>query len=159
LTFDGTPRSVSTAIGSFWKDGYAGALPFAVGGSDITRPASITTLATTLTSDQTIVLTWLATGDDGLVGTAAVYDLRYSTQPITDDASFAAATAATGLPSPSGAGTLQIYAMMGMTPGTQYYFAIKARDEANNWSPLSNVLVLQTQMADLVAPRPVGDLR
>ena len=39
---------------------------------------------------HSVPLTWTATGDDGSDGQATGYDLRYSTSPITDDASFAA---------------------------------------------------------------------
>jgi len=47
---------------------------------------------------------------------------------------------------------------MGLSAGTQYYFAIKARDEVNNWSALGKVLALQTQATDGVPPKAIGDL-
>jgi hypothetical protein len=152
-------QSGSLAIGLGAGGVDAGAYPFGSGGPDLAPPSSITSLLATLVSDQTVVLTWLAPGDDGLTGLASAYDLRYSTQPITDDASFAAATPVSGLPLPASPGTLQTKSLLGMTAGTSYYFSIKARDEANNWSPLGNVLLLSTQTTDTVAPKPIGDLR
>ena len=61
-------------------------------------------------------------------------------------------------PIPGGPGTTQSYVMMGLSAGTQYYFAIKARDEVNNWSALGKVLALQTQATDGVPPKAIGDL-
>lgn len=54
--------------------------------------------------DGTVVLLWNAPGDDLTVGTAAAYDLRYSTTVITE-ASFGDATQATGVVAPMVAGT------------------------------------------------------
>ena len=49
--------------------------------------------------------------------------------------------------------------MTGLTAGTRYYFAIKTRDEANNWSGLGTPLTLQTAASDQVPPSAIGDLR
>jgi hypothetical protein len=157
-TFDPHLNTGSLAIGLGAAGVDAGAFPFAAAGPDLTPPASITTLTTTMLSDQNIVLAWLAPGDDGMVGLASAYDLRYSTQPIVDNATFSAATPVAVQPLPASPGTLQTYLLQGMTPGTQYYFAIKARDEANNWSSLGNVLALVTMTTDQVAPKSIGDL-
>src|SRR5689334_2674247 len=137
--FDPHIRSGSVAIGLGAGGVDAGAYPFGSGQPDVTPPAPITTLASVMVSDQVVTLTWAAPGDDGLVGVAAAYDLRWSTQPITNDASWAAATPVAAEPVPALPATVQSYVMTGLAPGTQYYFAIKTRDEANNWSLLSNV--------------------
>ena len=89
--------------------------------------------------DGTVVLLWDAPGDDLTVGTAAAYDLRYSTTVITE-ANFGDATQATGVVAPMIAGTEQSHTITGLTVGATYYFAIKAIDESNNIGPLSNVV-------------------
>jgi len=157
-SFDGGLLSGSAATGTFWKDGYVGAVPFGTVAPDVTPPQA-TSLVLGLVSDNVASLTWVAPGDDGMSGTASAYDLRYSTQPITDDASFANATQISNEPVPAPAGSPQAYVMTGLTPGTRYYFAIKARDEANNWSALGTPLTLQTASSDQVPPSTIGDLR
>lgn len=99
-----------------------------------------------------------APGDDGTLGVASAYDLRYSTSAITNDASFSAATQVAVQPVPAGPGTLQSYVLMGLTAGTHYYFAIKARDEVNNWSALGTVLNVTMQTTDQVPPKTITDL-
>ena len=158
LNFDPHLQAGSPAIGLGAAGSDAGAYPFAPAGPDVTPPATINNLTATMVSDQNVVMTWTAPGDDGTFGLASAYDLRYSTQPITDDASFNAATQVPTQPIPGGPGTTQSYVMMGLSAGTQYYFAIKARDEVNNWSALGKVLALQTQATDGVPPKAIGDL-
>ncbi len=87
---------------------------------------------------SSVTLTWTAPGDDGTDGVASRYDVRYSLAPITT-ANFDQATAVAGVPVPSAAGTRQQVSVTGLEPNRLYYFAIKAVDEAGNWSPMSNV--------------------
>jgi hypothetical protein len=89
---------------------------------------------------DSVTLTWTAPGDDGMAGRATAYSLRYSTSPITA-ANFASATQVVGVPAPAMAGTSETFTVGGLLANTAYYFAIKARDEANNWSLISNVAV------------------
>jgi hypothetical protein len=119
-------------------DGYAGALGVASPPpSDIVAPSAIGDLSAFV--GQTFVdLAWTAVGDDGLVGTAASYDMRYSTSTITSG-NFASATQATGEPTPGVAGVPEGMTVNGLTPGQLYYFAIKTIDDAGNPSDLSNV--------------------
>jgi hypothetical protein len=86
----------------------------------------------------TAVLRWHATGDDSIFGRATAYDLRYSTSPITIT-NFGSAMGVPNLPIPSPAGYTENITVSGLSSGTTYYFALKARDEAGNWSALSNV--------------------
>jgi hypothetical protein len=88
---------------------------------------------------DSLTLHWTAVGDDGQAGTAAVYDLRVAGEPITES-SWDAATAVTGVPAPRPAGTAQEMVVRGLTPGATYWFALRVRDDAGNWSPLSNVV-------------------
>lgn len=99
----------------------------------------ICTPALTHAAVSTFTVRWTAPGDDGLVGRASRYDLRYSTAPITE-ANFMQATALTGLPLPAAVGTQQSYVVSGLNAGITYYLAIETMDEVGNRSPLSNVL-------------------
>lgn len=87
-----------------------------------------------------LTLSWTAPGDDGTIGTATVYEMRYSTSPITVS-NWDQASLVTGLPAPQPAGARQSVTMAGLAEGTTYYFAMRTQDDAGNWSTLSNVLV------------------
>ena len=117
---------------------------------DTTAPASVADLDTPLippSSPATIIpLTWTAPGDDGTVGTAAQYDIRYSSALITD-ANFNSATQAPNLLVPSAAGTSETFDVTGLTENTTYYFALKTADEVPNSSGLSNVINATTPYA------------
>jgi hypothetical protein len=88
---------------------------------------------------DTVRLVWTAPGDDGRSGTATAYELRYSTAQITLS-NWSSATLAAGVPAPLPAGTTQRTVVRGLTSGTTYHFAIRAVDNAGNWSELSNLL-------------------
>lgn len=150
-------RLGSPAIGLGAGGTDAGAYPFVSAGPDTTPPGGVISLGVALTSDSVVVLTWTAPGDDGMTGTAAAYDLRWSTQPITA-AGFGSATPVPIQPGPLPAGTAQSYVAVGLTPGTSYYFALKASDEAGNWSPMSNVANATTALTDKVPPAATHDL-
>src|SRR5688572_12791394 len=69
---------------------------------------------------NSVTLSWTAPGDDSLTGTAAQYDLRYSTTAITA-ANFNGATRWTGMPTPSASGSRQSVTITGLVPATTYY--------------------------------------
>jgi len=92
-----------------------------------------------LASAGSVTLHWTAPGDDSLTGRATSYDLRYSISPITTS-NFASATRAP-TNQPLMAGSRETYTVSGLLM-TYYYFALKTGDEAGNWSPMSNVIVL-----------------
>ncbi len=88
-----------------------------------------------------VILFWTAPGDDGDVGRATGYDMRYLPQgygPINSDVLWDFATQATGEPIPSMSGQTDSMIIFNLTPGEPYYFCIKAYDDANNFSGLSN---------------------
>ena len=87
-----------------------------------------------------VTLEWTAPGDDGPNGTAASYEVKYSTSPIVTLADFNGATAVVGEPLPQAAGsheTLEVSLSTGV-----YYFAMRTRDEVPNPSGLSNVAIV-----------------
>lgn len=91
-------------------------------------------------------LRWTAPGDDGLYGTAAAYDIRYSLSNITD-ANWRNAVQISDEPRPMPAGSKQSCYISGLVEGNRYYFAVKAVDEAGNWSLLSNCVLKVAQKA------------
>jgi hypothetical protein len=101
-------------------------------------PAAVSDLQSTLISDVECRLTFTATGDDGLDGTASEYDVRYSTSPINEQ-NWQAANQATQEPAPKAAGELDTIFVTGVDPATNYFFALKVGDEFPNWSPISNL--------------------
>jgi len=103
-----------------------------------TPPAAIADLVTTTKTVSSITVNWTAPGDDGAVGTATSYDLRYSTSPITEG-NFGSATQVSGEPAPAVAGTAQSMIVAGLVTNTAYYFALKTSDEVPNISALSDV--------------------
>ncbi len=132
--------------------------------SPISNIASTTTAVTPHITDLVVVpgsnkasLTWTAI-DDGNLGKMSSYNLRYSTGAITDDASFNAATAATGVPAPKNAGQAESFTVTGLSAMTTYYFAIKGVDSFGHASPLSNIQVVTTTAADVTPPNWIGNL-
>jgi hypothetical protein len=85
-----------------------------------------------------ITLHWTAPGDDGVLGRATRYELRWSESPITP-ARYLYATPVPGVPTPAQPGTLQTFTVAGLDPRQSYYFVIRTQDDAGNWSPLSNM--------------------
>ena len=90
-----------------------------------------------------VTLSWTAPGDDGDVGTAALYDIRYSTSYLTE-ANWASAARALYVPTPEPAGTRQWVTVTNLEPATTYYIALKTADERMNWSEMSNVVARTT---------------
>ncbi len=125
--------------------------------NEVTAPAAITTLAAGSATSNSVVLTWTAPGDDGIVGTAASYDLRRSTSAITA-VNFSTATVVTGAPAPAVAGTVQSATVTGLAASTSYYFAIKTADAKPNVSAISNVVTLTTSSPDITAPAAILNL-
>ncbi|MBI4993214.1 MAG: fibronectin type III domain-containing protein, partial [Candidatus Magasanikbacteria bacterium] len=126
--------------------------------ADTTTPAAVNDLAASNPGQTSVHLTWTAPGDDGSIGTANTYDVRYSTSNITEG-DWSSATQASGEPTPSIAGTGESMTATGLSANTTYYFAMKTSDEVLNTSSLSNVPSATTLIgADITAPAAVTDL-
>ncbi len=109
---------------------------------DVTPPAAVTGLYTRNTTSGAVPLVWNAPGDDGMVpGTAARYDIRHSTLPITG-ANFVDATRVQNEPDPSPMGQQDscLVFIPDPEPDEHYYFAMRVADEVPNWSPLSRIV-------------------
>jgi len=98
-----------------------------------------------------VTLIWTAPGQDSLVGRAARYDLRYSTQMIMPQ-NFLPAVEAPDLPLPAAPGTVQSCVLDGLPSGVVCYFAIKTVDQAGNWSAMSNVIACVPRATPALAP-------
>jgi hypothetical protein len=99
--------------------------------------ALILFLLSNISKASSIYLSWTSPGDDGTIGKASLYDLRYSTSLITDQ-NWTNAIRVTGLPVPQTYGRTETVIISGLTPNTVYYFALRAADEKYNWSKISN---------------------
>ncbi len=104
---------------------------------DATPPAKITDLVVSVSGVNSVKLVWTAPGDDGFVGCATTYDVRYSLSFINDGSQWNDAIQAAGEPEPLPAGASQSFTISGLNAGTTYYFALKTSDEVPNWSDLS----------------------
>ena len=107
---------------------------------------------------DSITLTWTAPGDDGNVGRATAYEIRYSDLPISGQDTTSwwnAATSVGSVPAPQAAGGRESFTVTGLQTGGVYYFAIRTTDEVPNTSGYSNVAVRQAGSGGALAT-PAG---
>ncbi|MFC1569564.1 S8 family serine peptidase, partial [bacterium] len=105
---------------------------------DLIDPDPVIDLAVVGNGSNWLDLEWTATGDDGSIGNAYAYDIRYSTSLITAG-NFDSALQFTNPPSPGAPGTVENCRVDGLDFNTTYYIALKVLDEQNNISTISNV--------------------
>lgn len=122
---------------------------------DETPPSAITDLQA-IPTDEIIELTWTSPGDDGLDGTAYIYEIKIAEEEITE-ANWENAELLDGPPWPLEAGTSQNFIVEGLQHEITYYFAIRAFDEAENISPISNV-PNTSLIVDVISPSDITDL-
>ena len=124
------------------------------GKTDGMPPKRVADLAASSPAAESVTLGWTAPGDDGRTGTAARYEVRYSKAPIVeanwDDAWRVAQSLV-----PAPAGSAEGLVVSGLEADTTYYFAVKAADEQDNVSALSNVATATTlSSSDTTEPDP-----
>jgi YD repeat-containing protein len=107
---------------------------------DTTAPAAITDLAAeTGSTAGSVDLTWTAPGEDGSTGTASSYLVRTSASAILTETDWDNATVVSnGIPTPQAAGAGEQMTVSDLTPGSTFYFSIRAQDEVPNIAELSN---------------------
>ncbi|MCI0745856.1 MAG: S8 family serine peptidase [Verrucomicrobia subdivision 3 bacterium] len=115
---------------------------------DTTAPGAVADLAAAPVSPHAVTLTWTAPGDDGSIGAAYLCDIRYSMNPISTDADFAAAARVSGEPRPQAAGAAETFTVENLSDNRTWYFALKTIDEFGNTSPLSNLASAALPLAD-----------
>ena len=119
---------------------------------DYCPPSAITNLYAAANTSYSVTLYWTAPGDDGIVGTASMYDIRYSVSPITSETRWNSANRAVGVPDPLPSGSSQYFTIGGLLPTTTYYFAMKSVDDVLNWSSLSNCAGATTPALPPITP-------
>lgn len=105
---------------------------------DSEAPSAVTDLSVEFTSGNSATLFLTATGDDGIMGRAKTYEIRYATSMI-DSANYALATQFLPPNQPNVGTADDTIIVTGLLPNTKYYFAVKLADEVPNWSPISNI--------------------
>ncbi|MEW5924319.1 MAG: dockerin type I domain-containing protein [Candidatus Zixiibacteriota bacterium] len=88
-----------------------------------------------------IKLHWTAPGDDGPIGRASLYEIRCSTKNCGLDTLswWNKAVVCPGVPTPGPSGYADSFTIIGLEPDSTYYIAIRAADDAGNWSEVSNI--------------------
>jgi hypothetical protein len=118
----------------------SGLCPDAVGttGTEYIAPAEVDDLRAVAINETEFLLTWTAPGDDGYLGTASQYDIRYDRVRLAAFA-YSVATEVTGEPAPRPVGQTDSCVVSGLDPDHNYYFALRTADELPTWSKVSNV--------------------
>jgi len=110
--------------------------------TDVTPPAKVTTLdASTGSWQGALDVRWIAVADDSAdaeSGPATEYDLRYSTTGPIDSTNWHFATRWPDMPSPPEPGLPDSVTLTNLDFDTVYYVALKAKDDADLWSDISN---------------------
>lgn len=101
--------------------------------ADVIAPAALQQMQVASVEATSVLITWLASGDDRMTGLAHHYEVRVAnTDSIVGDwESMRVDTI--GVPSPGVPGTLQSVRVYGLGPGSEYMFAVRVYDEAGNY--------------------------
>jgi hypothetical protein len=142
----GTPRANFARTGSRHYSPPIGTL-------DDVAPAVPSLSADSLAAGA-LVLRWVAPGDDGVSGRAVRYQLQMTTR-AGGSGDFSSG-AFFDPPAPDTAGTAQQFVVSGLAPHTRYFFALRALDDAGNWSAASNPVAVLTPLRGTSSPREEG---
>ncbi|RNI32035.1 choice-of-anchor D domain-containing protein [Rufibacter immobilis] len=104
-------------------------------------PSAITNLQVSQVQTTSAVLSWTAPNVGGTAA-ATLYEVRYSTSPITAD-NFAAATKSKSSLVPGSPGASQTLTVTGLEPGRTLFFGVMARSFYGDGT-LSNIVSAQT---------------
>ena len=110
---------------------------------DLIPPSAVTDLQASMTTTNAVKLDWTATGNDGMEGTAFLYDIRYNTEAISET-NWDESMKAENEMIPSAPGTAETFTVAGLDYDTDYYFGLKVRDKQFNFSGLSNPVASET---------------
>ncbi|MBN1204876.1 MAG: lamin tail domain-containing protein [Myxococcaceae bacterium] len=111
------------------------------------------TLTSTGQDVLSISLAWSASGDDGNLGAATSYQLRYSTSPLSTRAEFDAATLATS-GTPGAPESTESFTVTGLSAATTYFFAVVTWDGAGNASAPEDLQVATVDPCEGVVCEP-----
>jgi hypothetical protein len=116
-------------------------------------PGAIADLRVLSVAESSVVVAWTAVGDDGSTGRPRAYLLAASTEPIVDDAAFAAAPVQLRRPAFRDAGAAETLSVLHLTPGRRWRFAVRAEDRVFAFGALSNVPEVITPVGGALAGR------
>ncbi len=122
----------------------------AIADPDTILPGGISDLAVVEVGGTWLDLSWTAPGDDGSVGTASSYDVRYSATPGPWDE----ATEVAGEPDPQVAGSAEAFRLEGLEFSTTYYVAVRAVDDYGNLGPVSDWIDVVTSDPPAISVSP-----
>jgi lysophospholipase L1-like esterase len=111
--------------------------------SDTDPPDPVDDLAVATVSGNSALLVWTNTGDDGFSGDPAYADARYATGSITPT-SFKTQAQGGDYEGIGDGGALTGTRLAGLSPATNYTFALKLMDDAGNLSALSTTAAAAT---------------
>ena len=111
--------------------------------------------ASTGMNDGEVALRWTAPGNDMNVGTATGYVVKYSQDPITNQAEFDNSTTFPQSWTPKPSGETESYTVTGLIGGRTYYFAVEAVDSVPLQGGMSNSPV-SAMAADRTPPYVSG---
>jgi|GEM_PF-6042876 len=103
--------------------------------TDTTPPDAPTGLTITGRVTHGLRMQFVSPGDDGMSGTPANYEIRFSRNPISV-ANFAS-TPINSMPPPVSGGTTVNFQAIGLFPGESFYVAVRAVDNLGNIGPLA----------------------
>ena len=110
---------------------------------DVSPPEVVQALTAEVIGANSVTLGWNAPGDDGYVGHAWQYEVRYSATALTQD-NAGSALLATPDVVPARSGIVQSSQVTGLSHHTNYWFAVRTADESNNLSLWSIIGPVQT---------------
>jgi len=125
--------------------------------TDTLPPAPVNDLAVTGVADDRVSLQWTAPGDDGHLGMAASYELRYATSPL-NVSNFPEGTLVGNLSFPRAPGTIETLIPVNLPESSTLYFLLKIEDDAGHES-WSNMVSAANGPADVIPPSTTTDLR
>nr|MDO8134515.1 LamG-like jellyroll fold domain-containing protein [Candidatus Njordarchaeum guaymaensis] len=123
---------------------------------DSTPPSPISNLVVVSSTENSVALTWTAPGDDLDSGIVAGYEVKYSTSGPVGTSNWDSATTYSVSWTLLPAGSMENLVVLGLSPDTTYWFAVKGYDEVPNRGGISNSPSGKT--SDLVAPAVIDDL-
>ncbi len=123
---------------------------------DLTPPGRVADLHTENPTPHAVTLAFTAPGDNGNLGRAAAYLVRYAATAITE-ATWDTATPFEVTQVPLTAGAAETIQVAGLDPGETLHFAVRAVDDAGLLGPIFNDAVVALP-PDTVPPAAITDL-